>query len=95
MDTALQIIRITLCAFIVVSSPLVLRAIKKYVDNVEDQKLRNIVTTFVEAAEQLYKEVDETGERRKQYVINSLESLGIKYNAYVDALIEQAVLMLF
>lgn len=95
MDASLQIIRITLCVLIVVSSPLILSIIKKYLDKLKDDKLRSMVKTFVEAAEQTLKDKDPTGEKRKQYVINSLKSLDIDYNDYVDALIEQAVLLLW
>lgn len=95
METSLQIIRITLCALIVVSSPLVLLIIKNYLDKLRDDKLRYIVQTYVEAAEQLLKEIDSTGEKRLQFVLDSLSKMGIPNNDYVRALIEQVVLNLF
>ena len=95
METSLQIIRITLCALVVVSSPLVLMIIKNYLDKLRDDKLRYIVQTYVEAAEQLLKEIDSTGEKRLQFVLDSLSKMGIPNNDYVRALIEQVVLNLF
>lgn len=89
------IIRAIISAFIIVSSPLVLVGIKKLVDKVKDDKLRELVLTFVEAADQMLKQVDPTGEQRKQYVLNSLKEMGVENNTYVNALIEQAVLGLW
>lgn len=95
METSLQVMRITLCALIVVSSPLVLMIIKNYLDKLRDDKLRYIVQTYVEAAEQLLKEIDSTGEKRLQFVLDSLNKMGIPNNDYVRALIEQMVLNIF
>lgn len=94
MDVNL-ILRIIVSVFILVLSPFVLSLVKKYIDKVQDDKLRRIILTFVEAADQLLKKVDPTGEQRKAYVLMSLKELGIDNNAYVNALIEQAVLGLW
>jgi hypothetical protein len=95
METSLQVMRITLCALVVVSSPLILMIIKNYLDKLRDDKLRYIVQTYVEAAEQLLKEIDSTGEKRLQFVLDSLQKMGIPNNDYVRALIEQMVLNIF
>lgn len=94
MDVNL-ILRIVVSVFIIVSSPFILRLIKKYVDKIQDEKLRSIVLTFVEAADQMLKETDPTGEKRKAYVLESLKELGIENSTYINALIEQAVLGLW
>ena len=95
MENLDLILRVVVSAFIVVFSPLALVLIKKYVDKVQDEKLRRIVLTFVEAADQMLKKVDPTGEQRKAYVLKSLADMGINNSAYVNALIEQAVLGLW
>ena len=95
MNIYTNIILITVCALIVVSSPLVLMIIKNYLDKLKDDRLRYIVQTYVEAAEQLLKEIDPTGEKRLQYVLDSLAKMGISNNDYVRALIEQVVLNIF
>lgn len=94
MDVSL-VLKIVVSVVIVILSPLVLVLIKKYVDKVQDDKLRNIILTFVEAADQMLKKVDPTGEERKAYVLKSLKDMGIMESAYVNALIEQAVLGLW
>ncbi len=94
MNTDL-IFRIIISAFIIVSSPFIIVGIKRLVDKIKDDKLRETIITFVEAADQMLKRVDPTGEKRKQYVLDSLKELGIEENTYVNALIEQAVLGLW
>ena len=90
-----MIMKVVVSAFIIVASPLVLVLIKKLIDRVQDAKLRETILTFVEAADQMLKKVDPTGEKRKEYVIKCLEELGIMQSAYINALIEQAVLGLW
>ena len=80
---------------ILVLSPLVIAYIKKLVDKAQDEKLRELILTFVEAADQMLKAVDPTGEKRKEYVLKSLHELNIEWSPYIDALIEQAVLGLW
>ena len=69
--------------------------VRKNIKKIEDQKLRDTILTFVEAADQMLKEQDPTGEARKQYVVDSLNSMDIEVDEYVNALIEQAVLGLW
>lgn len=89
-----QMVQILLSAFVVVAAPLVLILLKKNVDKIQEEHLREVVMVLVEAAEQLLKEMDPTGEKRKQYVKDQLELLGIKYSPYIDSLIESSVLNL-
>ena len=90
-----KITKIVVSAFIIVASPFVLLLIKRFADKIKDDKLRDIIVTFVEAADQMLKKVDPTGEQRKAYVLKALEEVGITNSAYVNALIEQAVLGLW
>lgn len=53
--------------------------------------LSNTVKTLVAAAEELLKEDDPTGEKRKAYVTEQLEALEVEVTNYVDALIESCV----
>ena len=57
------------------------------IKDIEDKKLRDIVETFVNAAEQLLKDEDPTGEKRKEYVINQLHLLEIEVNGFVNAVV--------
>lgn len=95
MENLDLIFKLVVSAFIIVSSPLIIILIKKVVDKIKDARLREIILTFVEAADQMLKKVDPTGEQRKAYVLKSLAELGIENNAYINALIEQAVLGLW
>ena len=94
MDVNL-ILKVVVSVAILALSPFVLSLFKKYIDKVQDDKLRNIILTFVEAADQMLKKVDPTGEDRKAYVLRSLHEMGIEENTYINALIEQAVLGLW
>lgn len=57
----------------------------------EEARLEATIKTLVEAAEQMLKEDDPTGEKRKAYVEEQLQRLSIPVNDFVNALIEQAV----
>ncbi len=54
-------------------------------------KIGELVTVFVAAAEQLLKEDDPTGEKRKAYVVDQLKALGYEVTEWVNAYIESAV----
>lgn len=55
------------------------------------QEILSLATTFAQAAEQLLKEEDPTGEKRKRYVLEHLEQLGIEVTEAVVAMVESAV----
>ena len=78
--------------FLVVITPKVKVLINKFLARNENDKLRSLVKTFVEAAEQMLKEQDPTGEKRKQYVVEQLQLLNVEITNYINALIEQEVL---
>ena len=60
-------------------------------EEIEDEKLRALIESFVEAAEQLLKDDDPTGEKRKHYVEENLKQLGYVLNDQVNAYIEAYV----
>lgn len=62
--------------------------------DIEDKKLRDLIETFVDAAEQLLKDEDPTGEKRKEYVVNQLHLLEIEITGLVNAMIEEEVFRL-
>lgn len=72
-----------------------LPAVKKFLDEKVSEKNRavliHLVTVFVEAAEQLLKEDDPTGEKRKAYVVEQLKLLGFEITTYIENLIESNV----
>lgn len=74
---------------------LALKELKAFIlakkDEIEDEKLRTLIESFVEAAEQMFKEDDPTGEKRKKYVEENLEALGYKINEQINAYIEAYV----
>ncbi len=61
------------------------------IDSMENDDLALLIASFVEAAEQLFKVDDPTGQKRKEYVIKQLTELGYTITSQIDALIESAV----
>lgn len=53
--------------------------------------VESAVKVLVEAAEELLKDEDPTGEKRKSYVLEQVAALGIECDGYVNALIESFV----
>lgn len=60
-------------------------------EEIEDEKLRALIESFVEAAEQMLKEDDPDGAIRKQYVEENLKLLGYEINEQINAYIEAYV----
>lgn len=85
------ILRGTLSIAVVFIVPLLLVILKKHVNALHNDELKRTVEIFVKAAEQMLKEEDPTGEKRKQFVIDKLTEMGIKHSALIDALIEACV----
>lgn len=54
-------------------------------------KLIEYIEKFVRAAEQMYKDTDVTGEKRKEYVVEQLKSLGYIITDEINAKIESEV----
>lgn len=76
---------------IVLSLPYLFLFIKEKAAQIKDLRIRAVVDSLVNAADQLLKKEDPTGEKRKAFVIKRLEDLNIKVTDYVDALIESTV----
>lgn len=57
----------------------------------ETEELLKIILAFVQAAEQLLKEDDPTGEKRQQYVYDKLVELGYDVTDTVASFVEGAV----
>lgn len=55
------------------------------------EEVRKLIGIFVNAAEQLLKQEDPTGEKRKQYVIEHLQALGYEITDVMLAMIENKV----
>lgn len=69
--------------------------LKAYIETqkayVKNEDARKLIESFVEAAEQLLKMDDPTGQKRKEYVISMLKEIGAEIDAGLDAEIEAAV----
>lgn len=61
------------------------------ISRIKDERLRGLVISFAESAEQTLKANDPTGEKRMEYVKALLEEAGIEINDIVKSLIEAAV----
>ena len=55
------------------------------------EKLEQLVTAFARAAEQMFHDVDPTGEKRNQFVKQQLEATGVEITSAVINMIESAV----
>lgn len=81
---------VTLAVFYL--STLAGRYINAKAEEKEDSMLEKVVTEFVVSAQQLLG--SETGEKRKEYVVQNLIGLGIELTDKVNALIESKVFLL-
>lgn len=65
--------------------------IEVHTTKTSQQTIELLVRSFVQAAEQLLHDNDQNGEKRMEYVKNSLNSLGIEITKEVVSIIEGAV----
>ena len=88
IDIVIKLVAILLMAY-------VLPAFKEWlttkIGEEKAAKLAEYIEKFVQAAEQMYKETDETGELRKQYVVDQLKKLGYIITDEINARIESEV----
>lgn len=72
-----------------------LKKLKEYIvvqkESIQNKDLLLLIDSFVEAAEQLLKDADPTGSKRKAYVEEQLTALGYAVTEQIDAYIEAAV----
>lgn len=94
-NTIFELIGKILAAFVVgivaYLAPRVKSWLDAHVEKVTSERIMSFVQSFVQAADQLFKENDPTGEKRHAYVVEQLEALGITVTEAVLAMIEGAV----
>lgn len=61
-------------------------------DLINEEQLDKLVADVVKAADQLYKQEDPTGEKRNNYVVESLTAAGVEVTDLVLAKVEAKVL---
>ncbi len=95
MELIIEIIGKILAALFVGLFYFFIKKLKEYIEvqkeSIENRDLLLLIDSFVEAAEQLFKADDPTGEKRKSYVEEQLTQLGYLVNDRIDAYIEAAV----
>lgn len=77
-------------ALIAYIEPIIKAWITAKVEQIKNDKLRLLVLTFVDSAEQQYKE-PKSGAQKKEYVITELKKLGYELTEELNAMIESAV----
>lgn len=88
IDILIKLVTIIFIAYVI---PEVKKWLRNSIGEEKAAKLAEYIEKFVKAAEQMYKEVDETGEKRKQYVIEQLRDLGYTITDEINARIESEV----
>lgn len=88
VDLVVRLLAIILIAYVL---PELKQWLANKIGEEKAAKLAEYIEKFVKAAEQMYKEVDETGEMRKQYVMEQLRKLGYVITDEINARIESEV----
>lgn len=95
MELIIELIGKIIAALFVGLTYYALRKLTEYLEaqkeSIKNKDLLLLIDSFVEAAEQLYKLNDPTGEKRKQYVEQQLMALGYAITEQVEAYIEASV----
>lgn len=95
MNTILEIIGKLMAAFVVgllaCLTPKAREWLEARTGKTAYDQLMLLVTSFARAAEQLYHDVDPTGERRKKFVMEQLRRLDVEITEAVMNMIEGAV----
>ena len=95
MELIIELIGKILGAAIVALLFFALKKLKEYIEvqkqSIENKDLLLLIESLVEAAEQMFKLNDPTGEKRKTYVEEQLIALGYEINKKLDAYIEASV----
>ncbi len=90
-----QLITRAVFALVCIGFLFLLKSIKEYLavkaKNGQITALDLLIADFVAAAQQLLKESDPDGTKRKQYVIDCLMAIGVAITDEIDARIEAAV----
>lgn len=95
MELIIELIGKILGAAIVALLFFALKKLKEYIEvqkeSIENKDLLLLIDSFVEAAEQMLKVDDPTGQKRKAYVVEQLTALGYAMNDQIEAYIEASV----
>lgn len=86
-----KLVGLALTVLVAVLTPKVQAWVEERIGREKAEKLLETIKMFVEAAEQLLRDSDPTGQLRKQFVRDHLEVMGIAYTVEIDALIEGLV----
>ena len=91
IDIIIKIVAILLSAGIAYLGKTVVTWIKSKLSEQQAEKLDRLIVELVSAAEQMYYDVDETGQMRKEYVTDRLMELGYAINQKINSKIESKV----
>lgn len=95
MELIIELIGKILGAAIVALLFFALKKLKEYIEvskqSIENKDLLLLIESLVEAAEQMLKADDPTGQKRKAYVVEQLTALGYAVNNQIEAYIEASV----
>lgn len=72
-------------------APKVKAWLESHMSKTDQEKLKLLITSFAEAAEQLLHDNDPDGRKRMEYVQNQLNAMGICITAEIISMIEGAV----
>lgn len=91
LDVIVRLLAALFVGIMAYLAPKVASLIKINGESIESSEIMKLVLCFVQAADQLLKDDDPTGEKRKQYVIENLEALGYEITDSIIAMIEGSV----
>ena len=95
MELIIELIGKLIAALFVGLTYYALRKLTEYLEaqkeSIKNKDLLLLIDSFVEAAEQLFKADDPTGQKRKKYVEEQLMALGFAITEQIEAYIEASV----
>lgn len=91
LDIVVRLLAALFVGIVAYLAPKISSFIKINGEALESQEFRNIVLCFVQAADQLLKDDDPTGEKRMKYVLDNIEALGYEITESIIAIIEGSV----
>lgn len=91
LDVVIRLFAALFVGIVAYLAPKISSFLKINGESIASEEVMKIVLCFVQAADQLMKDDDPTGEKRKKYVIDQLEALGYEITDAVIAMIEGSV----
>lgn len=91
LDIIIRLLAALFVGIVAYLAPKISSYIKVNGESLESKEFITLISYFVQAADQLLKDDDPTGEKRMDYVIKNLESLGYEVTNTVISMIEGAV----